>query len=87
MDIHTIPPSVRDPEHIHYDIRYIFLADRQERLQVSQESKQLRWVPLSDLEKYTDDISIIRLRAAIFRFLKKSNLPEDVILTELKMGR
>jgi 8-oxo-dGTP pyrophosphatase MutT (NUDIX family) len=68
LDIHTIPASSRDPEHLHYDVRYLFRADTCAALQVSAESRSLRWVPLVDLESVTTEVSVLRLRSLIARF-------------------
>jgi 8-oxo-dGTP pyrophosphatase MutT (NUDIX family) len=50
IDIHTIPARGDMPEHLHYDIRYWFRADRQVPLIVTEESHALRWVTSAELE-------------------------------------
>jgi 8-oxo-dGTP pyrophosphatase MutT (NUDIX family) len=65
IDIHAIPASSREPEHLHYDLRYLFMGDSSEPLVVTAESKALRWVPLADLEQVTEDPSVLRLRTAV----------------------
>lgn len=61
IDIHAIPSRGTDPEHNHYDVRFVFEADEQERLVVSAESNDLRWVPLSKIEEFTTEESILRM--------------------------
>jgi 8-oxo-dGTP pyrophosphatase MutT (NUDIX family) len=53
IDIHTIPGRGDMPEHLHYDIRYLFHADKKQPLTVTEESLALSWVKLEDLERIT----------------------------------
>ena len=66
IDIHTIPARKQDPEHLHYDVRFLFEADEQESLVVSRESKNLGWLTYDQLEAYCG------LNDSIFRMAKKS---------------
>lgn len=61
IDIHVIPKTGDQNQHLHYDIRYLFCGDDKEPLQMSKESKSLRWVPFERLHDFTDDWSILRL--------------------------
>lgn len=62
IDIHTIPARKTDPEHLHYDVRFLFEADEDEPLIVSSESKDLAWVELDQLESFIDsNDSILRM--------------------------
>ena len=61
VDVHFIPATSQEPGHHHYDIRFIFQADPQERLVVSAESKALAWVPLDQLHQYEADSSLTRM--------------------------
>ena len=47
VDRHLIPARKTEPEHWHYDVRFLIEADRGEPLQISDESKDLAWVELS----------------------------------------
>lgn len=51
VDIHPIPARGDMPEHLHYDIRFLFLADRDGELIVTEESHALRWVSLDELHE------------------------------------
>lgn len=62
IDAHIIPERKTEKEHVHYDIRYLFRADSSTELKISKESKDLKWVPLSDLEQYNQSPSILRMR-------------------------
>ncbi len=61
LDIHSIPARGDEPEHLHYDVRYLFEADATEPLVVSSESHDLRWVGIDDLRSLSDEESLLRL--------------------------
>ncbi len=61
VDVHTIPARKNEPEHFHYDIRFLFEADDTEPLIISAESKDLAWIPLAEIEKYTTEESMLRM--------------------------
>jgi 8-oxo-dGTP pyrophosphatase MutT (NUDIX family) len=61
VDVHVIPARGSDPEHAHYDIRFAFIADRDEPLVVSEESHALAWRPLAELDRDGVDESVRRL--------------------------
>ncbi len=62
VDIHRIPARNGFPEHDHYDIRFLFEADDDIELKVSEESTDLKWIELDRLEDYTKEASVLRLR-------------------------
>lgn len=62
IDIHTIPARKSDPEHLHYDVRMLYMADESEPFVVSNESKNLGWIALEELGSYSqNNESIIRM--------------------------
>ncbi len=62
LDIHTIPEREDIPEHLHYDIRFLFSGQESESLQGNHESNSVQWVSLSELEKYSQEKSILRMK-------------------------
>ncbi len=60
LDCHLIPDYKETPEHFHFDVRYLFTADRELPLTISSESKDLKWIPLDDLLKYNSEESLER---------------------------
>ncbi|MBY3433242.1 NUDIX hydrolase [Rhizobium laguerreae] len=62
-DINVEPvPAYRDvPEHLHFDIRYVFRASSNAPIAVSDESNDVIWVAVADLRDYTDDKPLMRL--------------------------
>ena len=62
LDIHPIPARKEFPDHLHYDIRFLFEADKDIPLLISEESHALSWVALEQLEELTDgNASILRM--------------------------
>lgn len=61
VDIHEIPARKSDPAHYHFDVRYVVAASHNEFV-VSEESMALAWVEIDQLETYTTEESILRMR-------------------------
>lgn len=61
LDVHVIPARKADPEHFHFDVRFVFRAVCSEDYVVSEESHDLAWVKLDEIEKYTNEESILRM--------------------------
>jgi len=68
IDIHQIPEHKGIPAHYHHDIRFIFQADRTERIRVSAESNEVAWVPLEEVNNYAKN------NRSIHRMILKTNL-------------
>jgi 8-oxo-dGTP pyrophosphatase MutT (NUDIX family) len=68
IDIHEIPARKGVPQHLHYDVRFLFEADMNEPLIVSSESSDLAWVALSKVSQLNDSESIMRMVRKDLRF-------------------
>ena len=66
IDIHAIPARKDLPEHLHFDIRFLVEADESEKVVVSEESHDVRWVRLDELEKFTTERSVTRMKEKLF---------------------
>lgn len=66
IDVHRIPERKDFPAHDHYDVRYLLEADDQEAVIVSEESHDVRWIALSELEQYNTERAILRLKEKLF---------------------
>ncbi len=66
VDVHEIPARKNEPAHYHYDIRFLFEADDAQRLVLTNESKDLQWIPLERIEEYTTEESVLRMTRKIF---------------------
>ena len=63
LDIHGIPVRPGTLAHDHYDLRFLVEADDGLPLTVSEESRALAWVALSELGRYTEEQSQHRMAA------------------------
>ncbi len=61
LDVHTIPARGSDPEHLHYDVRFLLRHTGNGEFTVTDESHDLAWVPLATLDDYTTEKSIVRM--------------------------
>jgi 8-oxo-dGTP pyrophosphatase MutT (NUDIX family) len=61
IDVHRIPARGEEPAHDHHDLRFAFEADPREPLVRNDESHDVRWIALTDLERYAIDDSVRRL--------------------------
>jgi 8-oxo-dGTP pyrophosphatase MutT (NUDIX family) len=61
IDIHIIPSNKNEKEHLHYDIRFLFIADSNETLKISNESKDLKWFSVENLESFIGEPSMLRM--------------------------
>lgn len=60
LDIHVIPERKGVPEHLHLDVRFVAWAKAGAREVISDESVELRWVLLDEVEALSSDESMIR---------------------------
>jgi len=61
VDVHMIPENAGIPEHYHYDIRFLLKADCRSELTVSDESHDVKWVPIEKIRDYSESESILRM--------------------------
>lgn len=61
INIEKIPERKSEKEHFHFDIFFIFEADKEEKLIITKESKDLRWISLDQVSNITDDRSVLRM--------------------------
>lgn len=61
VDVHLIPERKGIATHFHYDIRFLFEADKNIPLVISEESNDLAWVEISKIVEFNDSESITRM--------------------------
>lgn len=61
VDVHTIPASVRGPQHQHYDIRFLVEMDDDIAIPGSDESNDIQWVPLHAVTRFNNNRSTYRM--------------------------
>lgn len=62
LDIHVIPARKDFPQHDHYDVRYLLRASMVEKIVVSEESHDVKWVALRELENFNHERALLRMR-------------------------
>jgi ADP-ribose pyrophosphatase YjhB (NUDIX family) len=64
VDLHVIPARRDEPEHLHYDVRYVVIARGSEVFTVNEESLDLAWRPVAKLAADpAADVSLRRMAA------------------------
>lgn len=71
IDIHGIPERKGEPSHFHYDVRFLLQQRGGENYIVSEESHDLAWVEMEELERYTVEWSMRRMRRKAIDLLKE----------------
>ncbi len=71
VDIHIIPARHDFPQHLHYDIRFLLKADKNDPLLVSEESHDVKWIPLAELEHFNSERSVIRMKEKLLGAYKQ----------------
>lgn len=70
IDVHPIPARGAEPEHLHYDIRFLLLQKGRAECVVSEESLDLKWFTYSDLNFMPLDHSVRRMA---LKWVERSN--------------
>ena len=50
LDIHEIPARKQEPKHLHYDARFVVIAEEPQKIQISEESSDLKWFSWKEIE-------------------------------------
>jgi len=61
LDVHRIPARGAEPEHDHYDVRFLLVAAKDPVIRVSDESHDVRWFTLGDAAELVAEESLRRL--------------------------
>lgn len=61
VDVHEIAPYKNDPAHLHYDIRFLTIADDNHDIIISEESNDLKWFSLEEAMAQNPRRSIARM--------------------------
>ena len=68
LDIHPIPARQDFPEHLHFDVRFCFEANDSDSIAVSDESLDVKWVTLEEMNLLTSNPSMLRMAEKSKRF-------------------
>ncbi|ERI95069.1 hydrolase, NUDIX family [Clostridiales bacterium oral taxon 876 str. F0540] len=62
IDVHLIPKRGDVEAHNHYDIRFLFEADENEKIKRQEnESKAVKWVALAEVPTYAEGGTVLRM--------------------------
>lgn len=61
LDRHLIPARKSEPEHWHFDLRFMIEADPEEPLLITNESKDLAWVDIDQVTSLNPEESMARM--------------------------
>lgn len=61
IDIHAIPARGEEPEHFHFDVRYLLIAAPNAVFSASEEALDMRWVPSARVPSVSDEESLLRM--------------------------
>jgi 8-oxo-dGTP pyrophosphatase MutT (NUDIX family) len=59
VDVHLIPARKGEPEHAHFDVRFLFRATTRQ-VHAGSDAQDARWVPLHELDATRSDESVLR---------------------------
>lgn len=75
LDVHAIPAGKGEPDHLHFDVRYLAHTSTPDRITIDRnESNDLAWVPLAAAIPLMNEEASSRVVRKIERFLRDSNL-------------
>jgi 8-oxo-dGTP pyrophosphatase MutT (NUDIX family) len=75
LDVHAIPPGRGEPEHFHFDVRYVAATAQPWAIRVvPAESNDLAWFALGDAEPRMNEAASSRVIRKIERLLKEGAL-------------
>jgi 8-oxo-dGTP pyrophosphatase MutT (NUDIX family) len=60
LDVHRIPATGTTPEHLHFDVRFLFRA-RSNDLTPASDVNEARWVPFTSVDELNSEASITRM--------------------------
>ena len=69
LDIHTIPKKKEQPEHLHFDMRFLFVSDKK-TIKAGSDASNAKWVSVAKLTPENSDESILRALRKTPKLLK-----------------
>jgi len=61
IDVHQIPARAGEAAHLHYDLRYLFVAAAGQTPCASSESTAVQWVDRGRLPEFSTEESVLRM--------------------------
>ena len=80
FDAHAIPARPGEPAHVHYDVRFLIVANHLDPLVISEESRDLRWFAVEAARQASQERSMER------QFLKLAWLKQRLTEGDKALG-
>jgi 8-oxo-dGTP pyrophosphatase MutT (NUDIX family) len=80
LDVHAIPARGTEPQHDHWDVRFLLRAAPGQELQISGESNDLRWFPAGELATATDEDSVLRLHRKTVQLRRRPMFATEIVI-------
>jgi 8-oxo-dGTP pyrophosphatase MutT (NUDIX family) len=61
LDIHEIPARKTEPEHLHFDLRFLLEADSELPLSPESPDMKVEWLSFAEVRERTDEESVLRM--------------------------
>lgn len=65
LSIHPIPENSKESAHLHYDVRFILKVVQDLPFIISDESNDLKWIPIEEMTSFNLDPSILKMKNKI----------------------
>ncbi len=78
LDVHTIAAHKNETEHLHFDIRFLVLADEEEPVLISEESNDLQWFHLHDIATANPSRSLERMVEKTLLYKKSKTVSDSI---------
>lgn len=62
LSVHEIPARKDEPAHLHFDIRFAFIAEGEKTFSLSTESHELKWMRIEEIEASAFDAALVQMR-------------------------
>jgi 8-oxo-dGTP pyrophosphatase MutT (NUDIX family) len=62
VDVHEIPARADEAAHLHFDVRFVLLADDSEAPVKNHETRAVEWVDMNRIDSLTREWSVLRMR-------------------------
>lgn len=69
VDVHPIPPRPGEPEHLHFDLRFLATASETAVIPHPEETREVRWFTLEEARAAGTDASVLRALEKASRLL------------------
>lgn len=73
LDIHLIPARKDEPEHFHYDVRFLLQTTGVEDYKLSDESNDLAWKSINELKNLELDFSVNNMIKKWIKYMGQQN--------------